>query len=74
VITSQSYLFVSGNPLLSLFKIKLQAASASVILYLFRQGNLIFIREKVGNFEKGMSVVVMMGHTQNIYHYFAQTA
>ena len=31
---------------------RLEAATISDILYLFGQGNFIFIREKSGNFEK----------------------
>jgi len=50
------------------FKFTRQAASRSDILSLFGQGNLIFIKEKLGNFEKGMSVAPMIGHIQNIYH------
>ena len=34
------------------YKLTLEAATRSDILYLFGQGNLIFIREKFGNFEK----------------------
>ena len=32
---------------------KHESATTSDILYLFGQGNLIFIEEKSGNFEKG---------------------
>ena len=42
---------------------RLEAATISDILYLFGQGNFIFIREKSGNFEKLMSVATMSCYT-----------
>ena len=38
---------------------RIEAATISDILYLFGQGNCVFIREKSGNFEKLMSVAAM---------------